>query len=28
MVYVYRVKAINAAGVGARSNYLRVDHES
>jgi len=27
-VYVYRVKAINAAGVGPRSNYVRVDHES
>ena len=25
-LYVYRVKAINAAGVGARSNYVNVDH--
>ena len=24
--YVYRVKAINEAGAGARSNYARVDH--
>ena len=25
-LYVYRVKAINAAGVGAQSNYVNVDH--
>ena len=24
--YVYRVKAINQTGAGARSNYAKVDH--
>ena len=27
-LYVYRVKAINAAGVGSRSNYVNVDRQS
>ncbi len=25
-LYVYRVKAINSAGVGPRSHYVNVDH--
>ena len=26
-LYVYRVKAINAAGVGPQSNFVNVDHQ-